>query len=235
MNVILIETSAKACSVALSCDFNIEFERETIEGPNHATVLGQYVQETMEFARTRGLMPDAVAVSAGPGSYTGLRIGVSEAKGLAFGLGKPLIGISTLKALCCHVMFSPVFEEGMPEGGLYCPMVDARRMEVYTALYDSALNEVRKVSAEIVDENFLRDELDRHPIYFFGDGADKCQEVIKHPNAHFLPGVKVMARDLMALAVKAYNRGEFDDTAYFTPFYVKDFVATKPKNLLENL
>lgn len=232
MNAILIETSAKACSVALSCDFNIEFRRETLDGPNHASVLGQFVEEAMTFARERGLMPDAIAVSAGPGSYTGLRIGVSEAKGLAFGLDKPLIGISTLQALCCHVMFCPILEEGMPDGGLYCPMIDARRMEVYTALYDAALNEVRPVTAEIIDENFLKEELEKHQIYFFGDGADKCQEVIKHPNAHFIPNIRVMAQDLMALAIKSYNQHKFDDTAYFTPFYLKDFVATKSKNPL---
>lgn len=235
MNAILIETSAKACSVALSCDFNIEFRRETHEGPNHASVLGTFVEETMQYAREHEMMPDVVAVSAGPGSYTGLRIGVSEAKGLAFGLNKPLIGISTLKALCCHILFSPILEEGMPEGGYYCPMIDARRMEVYTALYDAALNEVRPVSAVIIDENFLKEELEKHPIYFFGDGADKCQEVIKHPNAHFIPDIKVMAQDMMALAIKAYNKGEFDDTAYFTPFYVKEFVATKSRNLLETV
>ncbi|MDO4497635.1 MAG: tRNA (adenosine(37)-N6)-threonylcarbamoyltransferase complex dimerization subunit type 1 TsaB [Bacteroidales bacterium] len=234
-NIILIETSSKACSVALSQDFDIVFKKETLEGPNHAAVLGQFVEETMQFARERGIAPQAVAVSAGPGSYTGLRIGVSEAKGLAFGLNIPLIGISTLQAMCCHVMFCPILEEGMPEGGLYCPMMDARRMEVYTALYDAALNEVKPVSAEVVDENFLADMLDQHPIYFFGDGADKCQEVIKHPNAHFIPNIRVMAKDLMALAVKAFNAGKFDDTAYFVPFYLKEFVASKPKNLLENL
>lgn len=232
-NILLIETSAKACSVALSCDFNIEFRRETLDGPNHAAVLGQFVEETMAFARERNLMPDAVAVSAGPGSYTGLRIGVSEAKGLAFGLNVPLIGVSTLQAMCCQVMFCPILDEGMPENGYYCPMIDARRMEVYTALYDAALNEVRPVSAEVVDENFLHDVLDEHPVYFFGDGADKCQETIKHPNAHFIPNIRVMAKDLMALATKAFNNGKFDDTAYFVPFYLKDFVASKPKDLLK--
>lgn len=230
MNILLIETSAKACSVALSHDFNIEFKQETLEGPNHASVLGQFVEEALQFARKNEMMPDAVAVSAGPGSYTGLRIGVSEAKGVAFGLNIPLIGIPTLQALCCHVMFCPILEEGMPEGGLYCPMIDARRMEVYTALYDAALQEVRPVSAEIIDEHFLEETLAEHPVYFFGDGADKCQEVIKHPNAHFIPGIKVMASDLMALAIKRLKEGKTDDTAYFVPFYLKDFVAALPKN-----
>lgn len=234
-NIILIETSSTACSVALSRDFDIAFKKETLEGPNHAAVLGQFVEEAMQYARENDAMPDAVAVSAGPGSYTGLRIGVSEAKGLAFGLNIPLIGISTLQAMCCHVMFCPILEEGMPEGGLYCPMMDARRMEVYTALYDAALNEVKPVSADIVDENYLKEKLDSHPIYFFGDGADKCQELIKHPNAHFIPNVRVMAKDLMALAIKAFNAGKFEDTAYFVPFYLKEFVASKPKNLLDNI
>ncbi len=224
----MIETSTRACSVALSHDFNIEYYQQTLEGPNHASVLGTYVQEAMDFAREHQMMPDAIAVSAGPGSYTGLRIGVSEAKGLAFGLQKPLIAIPTLKAMCCQVMFHPEVE--MDEGALYCPMIDARRMEVYCALYDQALGEVRPVSAEVVDEGFLREVLDEHVIYFFGDGAEKCQEVISHPNARFLPNVRVMARDMMALAVQAFNRGRFEDTAYFTPFYLKEFQASKPKD-----
>lgn len=235
MNILLIETSAKACSVALSQDFNVEFKRETLEGPNHASVLGQFVEDAIQYARENNMMPDAVAVSSGPGSYTGLRIGVSEAKGVAFGLNIPLIGIPTLEALCCHVMFCPILEEGMPEGGYYCPMIDARRMEVYTALYDVALKEVRPVKAEIIDQNFLKEELDSHPIYFFGDGADKCKDIITHPNAHFIPNIRPMASDLMALAIKKFNQGAFDDTAYFVPFYLKDFVAALPKNPFEDV
>ena len=232
-NILMIETSTKACSVALSHDFNIEFKRETLEGPNHASALGSYVQEAMEFARQHQMMPDAIAVSAGPGSYTGLRIGVSEAKGLAFGLQKPLIAISTLKAMCCQVMFRP--DVMMDEGALYCPMIDARRMEVYCALYDQALGEVRAVSAEVVDAGFLREVLDEHVIYFFGDGADKCQEVVTHPNARFITGVRVLARDMMALAIQAFNRNQFEDTAYFTPFYLKEFQASKPKDPFQGI
>ena len=232
-NFLMIETSAKACSVALCRDFDIEFSRETYEGPNHASVLGTFVEETMEYARKNGLMPDAISVSAGPGSYTGLRIGVSEAKGLAFGLQKPLIAIPTLKAMCCQVMFRHDFE--MEEGALYCPMIDARRMEVYTALYDQALGEVRPASAEVVDADFLKDVLDEHIIYFFGDGADKCRDVIKHENARFIKEIVVQARDMMALTIQAFNRQQFVDTAYFTPFYLKEFQASKPKDLLANL
>ena len=230
-NILLIETSTKACSVSLCKDFNIEFSEQELDGPNHASSLGLFVERVMEHARQNDMMPDAVAVSEGPGSYTGLRIGVSEAKGLAFGLGKPLISISTLKAMCCHVMFSI----DMPENGYYCPMIDARRMEVYTALYDQSLSEVKPVSAEIITEDFLKKELEDHPIYFFGDGSEKCEELIKHPNAHFIKGVRAMASDMMALAIQKYNRQDFVDVAYFTPFYLKDFVALKPKNPLEEL
>lgn len=232
-NILMIETSARACSVALSRDFAIEFTRQTLEGPNHASLLGSFVEEAMQYARDNDVMPDAVAVSAGPGSYTGLRIGVSEAKGLAFGLNVPLIAIPTLKAMCCQLMFRSDVE--MDEGALYCPMIDARRMEVYTALYDQVLGEVRPASAQVVQADFLADLLDQHPIYYFGDGAAKCQELLSHPNAHYIPNVTVMARDMLALAVQAFNRQQFADVAYFTPFYLKEFQASKPKDLLASL
>jgi len=230
-NILLIETSTKACSVSLCKDFNIEFHEEELDGPNHASSLGMFVERVMEHARQNDMMPDAIAVSEGPGSYTGLRIGVSEAKGLCFGLGKPLIAISTLKAMCCRIMF----RHDIPEDAYYCPMIDARRMEVYTALYDIALKEVKPVRSEVITEDFLKEELEKHPIYFFGDGSEKCAEIIKHPNAHFIKGVVSMADDMMALAIQKYNRQEFEDVAYFTPFYLKDFIAKLPKNPLEEL
>lgn len=230
----MIETSSKACSVALSRDFAIEFSRETLEGPNHAAVLGQYVEDAMKYARENDVLPDAVAVSEGPGSYTGLRIGVSEAKGLAFGLQKPLIAISTLKAMCCQVMFHTDTE--MEEGALYCPMIDARRMEVYMALYDQALGEVKAPCAAVVDEQLIESLLQDRIIYFFGDGADKCKDLLtKHENARFVKEIRVQARDMLALSIQAFNRGQFADTAYFTPFYLKEFQATKPKDMLSSL
>lgn len=218
-NILLIETSAKACSVSLCKDFNIEFHEEELEGPNHAACLGLFVERVMEHSRQNDMMPDAVAVSEGPGSYTGLRIGVSEAKGLCFGMNLPLIAVSTLKTMCCHIMFSQEIEDD----AYYCPMIDARRMEVYTALYDRALKEVKPVSAEIITEDFLKEELENHPIYFFGDGSEKCSDIIKHRNAHFINGVRAMASDMMALAIQAYNRQDFVDVAYFTPFYLKEW------------
>lgn len=223
-NILLIETSTRPCSVALSQDFNIEWHEETLEGPNHASVLGVYVEHAMQYAREHQMMPDAVAVSAGPGSYTGLRIGVSEAKGLAFGLGVPLIAVSTLETMVSTVMFM----NDLPEDALYCPMIDARRMEVYTALYDRALNPVEPVGAKIIGADSYDGALKEHEIWFFGDGADKCRDVLRNPRMHFIPGIRPMAREMLALACKAYRNGDFADTAYFTPFYLKDFVATKP-------
>lgn len=228
----MIETSTQACSVALSEDFSIVFHKESFEGPNHASILGVYVQEAMQYAREHELTIDAVAVSSGPGSYTGLRIGVSEAKGLCFGLKKPLISVSTLQAMCCHVLFGA---EEPAEESLLCPMIDARRMEVYTTLYDRSLKEQRPIAPVIVDADTFREELEQRPIYFFGDGADKCREVIRHPNAHFIEGVRPLATDMLAPAVKAFNAQQFEDVAYFVPFYLKEFVASKPKDLLKSI
>ena len=235
-SILLIETSTRPCSVALSRDFTIEFRRSTLDGPAHASVLGSYVEEAMQYAREHGCEPDAVAVSAGPGSYTGLRIGVSEAKGLCFGLGKPLIAVPTLEAMVCRVMFAPPLAEAADdEATLFCPMIDARRMEVYTALYDRALNEVRPVGAVVVDADFLHDVLEQRPVLFFGDGAAKCRDVIRHPNARFVDGIVPMADDMLALAVKAYRAGRFEDVAYYTPYYLKEFVASTPRDLLKEL
>lgn len=220
----MIETSTRPCSVALSQDFNVEWHEETLEGPNHASVLGVYVEHAIQYAREQSMMPDAVAVSSGPGSYTGLRIGVSEAKGLAFGLGVPLIAVSTLETMVSTVMFL----HDLPEDALFCPMIDARRMEVYTALYDRALHPVEPVGARVLDEHSYDEVLRDREIWFFGDGADKCRDLFNHPRMHYIPGIRPMAREMLALAYKAFRNGDFADTAYFTPYYLKDFVATKP-------
>ncbi len=225
-NIIHIETSTSVCSVALSSDGVVKCHFENFDGPSHATLLGVYVKQLMEFARDKELTVDAVAVSSGPGSYTGLRIGVSEAKGLCFGLGVPLISVPTLELLTCAAMFRNFFEEEV----LYCPMIDARRMEVYSAVYDNALNCVGAVGAYIIDENSFADFLENHKVVFFGDGSTKCQSVITHPNAIFVDKVVPLATDMLALAERAYRNGKFEDVAYFEPFYLKEFVATTPKN-----
>ncbi len=223
--ILNIETSTNVCSVALTKDGAVEFHKEAFDGPSHAKNLGVFVEEALAFARSKNIKPDAVAVSCGPGSYTGLRIGVSEAKGLCFGLDVPLIGLNTLQILTCSVIFGGNFAED----ALFCPMIDARRMEVYSAIYDLGLGEVKPVSADIIDENSYKEFLDKQPVYFFGDGAAKCEGIIKHPNARFIQSVLPVAYDMTALAEVAFRKGDFKDVAYFEPFYLKEFVATTPK------
>ncbi len=225
-NIIHIETSTSVCSAALSRDGAVQCHFENFDGPLHASLLGAYVKELMTFARDKEIKVEAVAVSSGPGSYTGLRIGVSEAKGLCFGLGVPLISVPTLELLACATMFRNYFEEDV----LYCPMIDARRMEVYAAVYDNALNSVAPVGAYVVDEHTFAYLLDNHRIVFSGDGSAKCKEVIKHPNAIFVDDIVPLATDMLALAERAFRNGKFEDVAYFEPFYLKEFIATTPKN-----
>lgn len=225
-NIIHIETSTEVCSVALSSDGVVKFHRQNFEGPSHAALLGDYVQECITHARENQIELHAVAVSGGPGSYTGLRIGVSEAKGLCFGLNLPLIAVSTLELLCCTAMFRVDIEED----ALICPMIDARRMEVYAAVYNERLEAVMPVGAYIVDESTFAEILSQRKVIFCGNGAAKCRDVINHPNAIFVDGVYPLATGMLALAERAFTRQEFSDVAYYEPFYLKEFVATTPKN-----
>ncbi|WP_307758705.1 tRNA (adenosine(37)-N6)-threonylcarbamoyltransferase complex dimerization subunit type 1 TsaB [uncultured Mediterranea sp.] len=227
--ILHIETSTSACSVAVSEDGQVVFKKEDLNGPSHAVSLGVFVDEALSFADSHAMPLDAVAVSCGPGSYTGLRIGVSMAKGVCYGRNLKLIGLPTLKVQCVPVL---LYHDELPDDALLCPMIDARRMEVYAAVYDRALRPVRDIAADIVDENSYREFLDRHPVYFFGDGAAKCKEKITHPNAHFIDGIRPLASMMFPLAEKAIAEEKFEDVAYFEPFYLKEFVAGKPKNLL---
>lgn len=227
--ILHIETSTSACSVAVSEDGQVVFKKEDLNGPSHAVSLGVFVDEALSFADSHAMPLDAVAVSCGPGSYTGLRIGVSMAKGVCYGRNLKLIGLPTLKVQCVPVL---LYHDELPDDALLCPMIDARRMEVYAAVYDRALKPVRDIAADIVDENSYREFLDRHPVYFFGDGAAKCKKKITHPNAHFIDGIRPLASMMFPLAEKAIAEEKFEDVAYFEPFYLKEFVAGKPKNLL---
>lgn len=227
--ILHIETSTSACSVAVSEDGQVVFKKEDLNGPSHAVSLGVFVDEALSFADSHAMPLDAVAVSCGPGSYTGLRIGVSMAKGICYGRNLKLIGLPTLKVQCVPVL---LYHDELPDDALLCPMIDARRMEVYAAVYDRALKPVRDIAADIVDENSYREFLDQHPVYFFGDGATKCKEKITHPNAHFIDGIRPLASMMFPLAEKAIAEEKFEDVAYFEPFYLKEFVAGKPKNLL---
>lgn len=226
--ILHIETSTEACSVALSEDGMSVFSREDLAGPSHAVQLGVFVDEALSFADSHAMPLDAVAVSCGPGSYTGLRIGVSMAKGVCYGRNLKLIGIPTLKVLSVPVLL----REDLPEDAYLCPMIDARRMEVYAAIYDRALNAVRETAADIIDENSYLELLDSHPVYFFGNGASKCKEKITHPNAHFIDDVKPLAKWMFPLAEKAIAMEDYKDVAYFEPFYLKEFIASTPKKLL---
>lgn len=227
--ILHIETSTKACSVALSENGSLIFHQEDLEGPNHAVVCGVFVDEALSFANSHAIPVDAVAVSEGPGSYTGLRIGVSLAKGVCYGRDLPLLSVPTLKLLCVPVLLG---KEELPEDALLVPMIDARRMEVYSAVYDRSLREVRAVGADIVTADTYLPFLAEHPVYFFGNGAAKCQSVIQHPNAHFIEGIVPLAKWMFPLAERALHLGETRDVAYFEPFYLKDFVAIKSKSLL---
>lgn len=222
--IIHIETATEVCSCALSSGGNVLLSRENLNGQSHVTSLGVFVEEMMRFVRDNGMKIDAVSVSSGPGSYTGLRIGVSEAKGLSYGLEVPLIAIPTPKIMAW------VMRGKVEPGHLLCPMIDARRMEVYATLFNANLEVVRATSADIVDGESYADLLEKQKILFFGSGAEKCKEIILHPNASFIPDVKPKAEAMTALAENAFAAADFVDPAYFEPFYLKEFVATVPKN-----
>lgn len=225
--IINIETSGRICSVAISRDGVVEYQLEDTEGMKHAERLAPFLDKCMEEMHRRGMKPDAVAVSMGPGSYTGLRIGLSAAKGLCFGLDVPLIGVDTLQLLAVKAMFRTMDWQG---DEILVPMVDARRMEVYTGAYDFALNELTVPGPMILDENSYHDILERGKVWFIGDGSDKAKDVIKHPEAHWMEGLLPHARDMVALSEKAFREGRFEDTAYCTPRYLKEYQTTKPRN-----
>lgn len=227
--ILNIETSTDVCSVAISNDAECIFNKEDHSGPNHAVKLGVFVDEALSFIDNHAIPLDAVAISCGPGSYTGLRIGVSMAKGICYGRDVKLLAVPTLEVMCVPVLLREMVEE---ENALLCPMLDARRMECYTQLFDRALNEIRPIQADIVDENTYKEYLDERPVYFFGNGAAKCMEVINHPNAHLIEGIEPLAKNIFPLAEKRIAEEKYEDVAYFVPFYLKDFVAKMPKKLL---
>lgn len=227
--ILSIETSTNVCSVAMSENGACIFNLEDHVGPNHNEKLGSFVDEALSFAESHAIPLDAVAVSSGPGSYTGLRIGTSMAKGVCYGRGVSLIAVPTLELLCVPVLLRELVRE---EDALLCPMIDARRMEVYAQLFDRSLKEVRGIQADVVDHDTYREWLDAHPVYFFGNGAAKCMETIDHPNAHLIEGIEPLAKNMFPLAERRIAEGKTEDVAYFVPLYLKDFVAKMPKKLL---
>lgn len=222
--ILQIETATQVCSVALAVDGKTIRVKEASGQNLHAANLTLFIDEVMQSANLPYADLDAIAVSKGPGSYTGLRIGVSTAKGLCYALDKPLIAIETLKMMAAGFLNTQAHFKG-----LLCPMIDARRMEVYTALYATDLKVVENTSAKIIDENSFSEHLSKHNITFFGDGALKCAETLQHQQAIFSAENFNSAAHLSALAFKAFKTADFVDVAYFEPFYLKDFVATTPK------
>lgn len=221
--ILSIETSAEVCSVSLSSDGFILLHREEWKGHNHAASLSGFIAEALAHLREHGMKLDAVAVSMGPGSYTGLRIGLSEAKGLAYSLGIPLIGVDTLELLAVRVMFSGV---DLPDGVLYVPMVDARRMEVFMGVYDQALLPQTQPGPVILDGHTLDAWIEKGPVAIFGSGAAKAMELIKRPELTYISGIIPLATDMLALAERSFRDGRFLDLAYSTPSYLKEFYST---------
>lgn len=224
--IINIETSTNVCSVVLAQDGVVLLEKISYEGPAHAVLAGVYVEEAVAFAKERNLRIEAVAVSAGPGSYTGLRIGVSLAKGVCFGFNIPLIAIPTLQVIAARAI-----KLAKDTSAQYCAMIDARRMEVYAALYDATLSEIRSTAADIVTEEtyqpFLKSGI---KTYFFGNGAAKCISLIQEINAELIDEVYPLAKEMVNLSEKAFNDVRLEDPAYYEPYYLKEFVGTVAKN-----
>jgi tRNA threonylcarbamoyladenosine biosynthesis protein TsaB len=231
--LLLLETATEVCSAALSRDGKLLAFRETTAGFSHAEKLTVFLSELLEDPALVNRKPDAVCVSSGPGSYTGLRIGVSAAKGICFALDIPLLAVSTLDALAYQATHpeNPVFFPD-EKNVLICPMLDARRMEVYTALYDSSGVPLSDITAQVITGESFAEQLELNKVVFLGNGADKCRDIIRHPNATFKNDFHASARFMPSLAEEKFLKGEFEDLAYFEPFYLKDFMATIPKNKL---
>jgi len=227
--IISIETSTSVCSVALSKDNKLIALKENNDGMKHASLLSVFVDEILKENNLTPKDLDAIAISKGPGSYTGLRIGVSTAKGICFGANIPLIAISTLEAMSKPIIKKFEKEFKNIDSAWLCPMIDARRMEVFTAFYDKNCLIKKEISADIIDEDSYLNILNEREIAFFGDGADKCKESITHKNAIFLKDAYPSAENMIDLAFEKYTNKDFEDVAYFEPFYLKDFVATVSK------
>ena len=224
--ILNIETATGVCSVALAVDGKVVAIKESHTKNSHAELITLFCEAVVNEAGISFQDLDAVAVSKGPGSYTGLRIGVSTAKGYCFAIDKPLISVGTLEGMATGM----ITNEGNPKDFLFCPMIDARRMEVYAAFFDSELSEIKKTEAVVVDENSFGKLRSSHKIIFAGDGAAKCKAVLSHqPNAFFKEDFHPSAAFMATLSDEKFNQKSFEDMAYFEPFYLKDFVAGLPR------
>ncbi len=220
--ILNIETSTKKCSVSIGRQGKVIALQEVNDGSySHSEKLHSFIGKVIEEANISISDLSAVAVSKGPGSYTGLRIGVSTAKGLCFALEKPLISVPTLQVLALQVK---------EDKGLVIPLLDARRMEVYSSVFNVENQQLRDVKAEIIDENSFKEYLEEQTVYFLGDGAEKCKNIITHPNAIYIDDALPSAKEMALLSYQKWEKKDFEDVAYFEPYYLKDFVATKSKS-----
>ena len=219
--ILNLETSTKNCSVSIGRNGEIIALRElNNSGYSHAEKLHVFIEDVLQEANLKSSDLTAVCVGKGPGSYTGLRIGVSAAKGLCFALDIPLLAIESLKILATAITV---------EEGVVVPMLDARRLEVYSAVFSKENEQIRETQAQIIDENSFQDYLAKGKVYFLGDGAEKCKEIIQHENAIFVDGKFPSAQEMVPLSYVKQQKSDTEDVAYFEPFYLKDFVGTKPK------
>lgn len=220
--ILNIETATKNCSVSLAENGKVLAIKELNDGSyTHGENLHAFIKHVIESAGINTTNLDAIAVSKGPGSYTGLRIGVSATKGLCFSLDKPLISVPTLEVLAYAI--------DVEKDALIVPMLDARRMEVYSAVFDSNYEQIRETQAEIIDENSFASQLNSGNVYFLGDGAEKCKNIIKHENAIFLDGYFPSSKEMARLSYEKYKKSNFENVAYFEPYYLKDFIVGTPK------
>lgn len=224
--ILQIETATTVCSVALSNNGEVIAVKQMEQRNIHAEVITLYIEELLTSTGTKYTDLDAIAVSCGPGSYTGLRIGISTAKGLCYALEKPLIAIETLEAMATGATMESELAKG---DTLLCPMIDARRMEVYTAIFNTKGERINHTTAEIINENSFAELLSDNKILFFGDGAEKCRETLSNPNAQFLESFTNSAAYLTKRATEKFAAKNFEDIAYFEPYYLKDFITGKKK------
>jgi tRNA threonylcarbamoyladenosine biosynthesis protein TsaB len=222
--ILNIETSTTACSVALAENGNLLSVKEEDKGYTHAEKITIFIGEVFGKANRKYSELDAVAVSSGPGSYTGLRIGASTAKGLCYGLDKPLISVSTLRALAIKA----AGDSKISQDDLLCPMIDARRMEVYYAVFDSSFNEIIPVTSNVIEANSFSELFKKHRMYFFGDGAAKCRPFLAHQHhAVFAENINCSAIYMVPLSYQKYLQKEFIDTSLYEPFYLKEVMARR--------
>lgn len=224
MAIILnLETATTNCSVSIAKDGQlISMKEENSASYSHSEQLHKFIEQSLKEADLRIDNLDAVAVSKGPGSYTGLRIGVSAAKGLCYALDIPLISVETLRSMASSVSVTD---------GFIIPLLDARRMEVYAAVFDSEMEEIKPTWAEVIDTDSFREFMDGKPLYLIGSGAEKCRDVLEYEHINFDATLLPSAMNMAGLSYKRYGEKQFENTAYFEPFYLKDFIVTKPKKL----